>query len=469
MRVNVAPTPGALGRRASARICIQIRPRLPAALLVPTTLAARGRRRREPRGAVLPFVCILLTVLIGSAALAVDMGRLYLIAAEVQSEADAAALAAASASQLTPNNDSQNGPARAQQYAARNRAAGQAGNVATGDVVPLLYDPATRTSTVSSYYGTVNAVQVTARARPTYVFAGALHLTPPTVSRTGTAWIANVNGAACVRPVAPSFTRMYEVAKGLTTRPYSSQNTYAPDFTQQEVVAFSPAAGASAVSRTFVFLPPWSSESYWDQQGQPITGMWHTVNYGQGNSDWPAFTQSMGASAGSASCARSTAQVGSYLTPYTWQHGDSANLTKNFITPGFVQLCNQLGNNGLYDATCRNPDGTVGVVARLPFPDSIPDKHATFTQNVRMVTQVRIMCYFQSAQATCPAAQIKNGAGQTIPWQMPSNQPGGPPVSSGYTPSTVVVMLEGPMFVDLGSDVVLGNTVSLSQRLVLVK
>jgi hypothetical protein len=65
-------------------------------------LSGRGRKRapvgRSPhqrRGAAMMFTAILMTVLLGFAALAVDLGRLYYVRAELQRTADAAALAAA--------------------------------------------------------------------------------------------------------------------------------------------------------------------------------------------------------------------------------------------------------------------------------------------------------------------------------------------------------------------------------------
>ncbi|MDQ6926520.1 MAG: pilus assembly protein TadG-related protein, partial [Candidatus Eremiobacteraeota bacterium] len=49
---------------------------------------------RSRRGATIPLVCVLLTALLGGAALAVDIGRVYLTATEAQAAADAGALAA---------------------------------------------------------------------------------------------------------------------------------------------------------------------------------------------------------------------------------------------------------------------------------------------------------------------------------------------------------------------------------------
>ena len=139
----------------------------------------------------------------------------------------------------------------------------------------------------------------------------------------------------------------------------------------------------------------------------------------------------------------------------------------NAARPGFVQLCNRSGTAP--DATCRNADASVGVKTRVPLSDSIPNPNGPFSQRVRMVTQVRVVCYFQSTSDICPAPQVADGYGATATWRMPPAYAGGPPVSNGYPAGTVVLLLDGPLSVDLTPDVVLGNTLSLSQRLVLVK
>ena len=52
-----------------------------------------NRYFRKQRGAILPLMAILIIVLIGIAALALDMGRVFVQRSEVQNAADAAALA----------------------------------------------------------------------------------------------------------------------------------------------------------------------------------------------------------------------------------------------------------------------------------------------------------------------------------------------------------------------------------------
>ncbi len=53
----------------------------------------RGAGADEQRGAILPLMAIIIMVLMGAAAMAVDLGWLYWQSLEVQHGADAAALA----------------------------------------------------------------------------------------------------------------------------------------------------------------------------------------------------------------------------------------------------------------------------------------------------------------------------------------------------------------------------------------
>lgn len=375
-----------------------------------------------------------------------------------------------SVSQLDPDHAAQNGPARAQLLASFNRAVGAPGVVAVDDVVPAWYSQSAGTTTPASYGGAVNAVVVTAHASPPYAMAGALGLTPPTVARSATAWIGNMQGAGCVRPLALPYTRMYEDANGLTDRRYSSQNPpqYAPTVTQAQVAYYS---RVPAAARTFVLIPPWHREEVIDTSdgGHPNSGSWHTVDFGSlGYSAYSAF---IGAPTGSATCAAASTQVGDYLTPFRWNPAKDTIPLLEYAKPGFLALCNQMGvgDSTQHLATCFNADGTAGLSTRVALSDSIPTRGKSFSQRVRMITQLRVMCYFVYTTDRCPATVIPDGAGHWIPWQMPSVYPGSPPVDHGYPRGTMVVLLDGPVYGDITPDVTLGDSLSLTQRLVLVK
>ena len=59
------------------------------------------RKKRKRRGSVLVLVALMLTVMMGVAAIAADIGRFYVVASELQTGADAAALVGAAVLQRT--------------------------------------------------------------------------------------------------------------------------------------------------------------------------------------------------------------------------------------------------------------------------------------------------------------------------------------------------------------------------------
>ena len=383
------------------------------------------------------------------------MGRLYVTTQEVHDAADAAALAAAGALQFAPGTAASATPARAQQIAALNRTAGQPGSVAAADITPLFYDP-TPNTTVGASYPTANALQVTARQPTVYAIAGALGLVPPVVQRTATAWIANQNAGQCARPTVPSYTRMYETVLGLTSRPYSSTNTNAPPFTQAQVAALSVSAGSTAQSRTIAVLPPWQSAAHYDSLHVPNAGTWTPANWSGLGYLGPSymyniFTYNIAFTPGSSGCSTAYAQVGSSITPMT---GYTTSNLLSASTQGYEFLCYRYGGT---NAACHDSAGTFGVATRAAFADA---------GIVRMVTPLRVMCYFENATDQCAGATIRDPSGNPMSWS--------PPATTGYPPGTVLLLIDAPVFAPLTSpggypDVVLGDSISFAQRLLLVR
>jgi Flp pilus assembly protein TadG len=130
----------------------------------------RQYRRTVPhrRGATLVWVAVMMFVLIGFVALAMDWGYAYYTTQKLQNAADAAALAGAQRVWES------HGWARsaAQEYASSNEAGGAAvlldpnyDNAPNGDVVIGVYDTPTRTFTPSADETAANAVLVDAKRR----------------------------------------------------------------------------------------------------------------------------------------------------------------------------------------------------------------------------------------------------------------------------------------------------------------
>ncbi len=121
---------------------------------------------RDQQGGTLVFMAIGLFASVGMAALAVDVGYLYILKNRLQTTADVAALAAVAEIPgydevgEVPDQDAMR--ATALQYAPKNMPASEHGSVlATADVVTGNWDPSTRTFTAAG--NPVNAAQVVTR------------------------------------------------------------------------------------------------------------------------------------------------------------------------------------------------------------------------------------------------------------------------------------------------------------------
>jgi Flp pilus assembly protein TadG len=119
--------------------------------------APSSRLRGDERGAVFAFVALILMVLIGFSALAIDVGHLYLSRARLQSAADAAVLAAA---QELP--DTGSALAKLHEFASKNLAAERYGTVVVeSDVGFGQWNAGGQSFTAGA--SPANAVRVTAR------------------------------------------------------------------------------------------------------------------------------------------------------------------------------------------------------------------------------------------------------------------------------------------------------------------
>jgi len=122
-------------------------------------MVARTRRQARParRGASLVLFSLMLVVVLGMVAFAVDVGCLSLVRTQLQVAADSAALAAAASMEKSPCDP----VAVAQRYASQNWAGGKAVELAAADVELGHWDFGLRTFVPS---GTpTNAIRVTAR------------------------------------------------------------------------------------------------------------------------------------------------------------------------------------------------------------------------------------------------------------------------------------------------------------------
>ncbi len=164
------------------------------------SLGAARAMARDERGNMAAIAGLLVTVLAGSAAVMVDLGRAYALRADLEATADAAALAAAA---RLP--DVKRARAVAIDYARKNLPVEQYGDVLRPeDIVFGAWNPETRTLDPNK---AANAVRVTARmgkangnAMPT-MLAGVFGVADLEIEHSA---MAGRRGAACVMALGPS-------------------------------------------------------------------------------------------------------------------------------------------------------------------------------------------------------------------------------------------------------------------------
>jgi hypothetical protein len=414
---------------------------------------------------VLPLVCVLMTVILGCAALAIDLGRLYYTGAELQAAADAAALAATRGWQRYPEWGSYAPSVFVEDVAPRNRAGGAPADVDPADIVPIRYDPATRAVTPSAW-GSNSGVQVTVRARVPYMFAGALGLVPPTVARTAAAWAASVNGATCVRPFMPSYTRNYE--EGIQhARTWSSQGQNVPSdprywYNFAGIASLQPQwpHNNTPVGRTYVNLPPWVNEN--DLRAadpdRRVSGNWRPADLSGGG--LAQFQRFLAAPVGSADCQAAAARLDDVKPPLTYPTQEDLLAA---MQTGMEAMCHRAAfKRSEADAYCYDEKGMIGARVRVAFADVTPPPTGTNLW-VREVTQIRVICYFRTSTDVCGDTYITDGYGRTSPFTLPG------PYTTGYPPGTIATLLDGPVSMDVTKDVILGSKPGITQRLMLVK
>ncbi len=154
------------------------------------------RRAPERRGATLVLVAVLIVVVGGMAAFAIDLARVYSGVSELQTGADAAALAAAERLQNVPTTDHTNATIA---FAANNAAFGSALTLAGADVEPGFWNPDASTFTGATW-ATANSVRVTANRSTGLSFGRLLGIASLTPRRRAIAWIGNQATRDCIKP-----------------------------------------------------------------------------------------------------------------------------------------------------------------------------------------------------------------------------------------------------------------------------
>lgn len=175
-----------------------------------THRGGRGPRSatHRRRGATLVLVAVLMVVLFAFTAFAIDLGQAYLYRAQLQTTADAAALAAVvEIRERTP----ELAPVRALENVAYNPVRKMTADVELTDIVPGQWDDAANPKFTPKANWTdqnVNAALVTARHTMPYSFARVLGFDNLTITTQAIAAVGYVQGVDCVKPWAVSYEAM---------------------------------------------------------------------------------------------------------------------------------------------------------------------------------------------------------------------------------------------------------------------
>jgi Flp pilus assembly protein TadG len=157
----------------------------------------------------LVLVAILMTALVGFTGIGIDASRLYLMRAQLQTTADAAAIAA-----IVEVNDKRptNATAVAVSYAAKNLVERNTPSIAAGDVEPGTWNFATNTFTPLASWTdpALAAVRVTATYPGAYTFARVFGVTNKTVSARAVGAVGFVSTTNCLKPWAVSYQTMLD-------------------------------------------------------------------------------------------------------------------------------------------------------------------------------------------------------------------------------------------------------------------
>lgn len=403
-------------------------------------------RLQSRRGATAVLVAVMIFLIGGMAAFAIDLARVYSGVNELQTGADATALAGALSLQRNPSSPGGT-PAAASTWSANNKAFGTPLAIPAQSVVGGVWDPNARSFTPSAW-AVANAVQVTAQRTTSLAFSALLgRVSPLSPQRQGTAWIANQQSLDCLKPFGMPLAYMNTLlGQPLTTaagveRLRSLTSTLAGQ--QQMTVVAGPDISnprgtplPNTPPTTFAALTG-SSSSRKDYQDAIINLQCDgSADYSVGNAE-STIGQQPGN--GEGDIPRTTV--------------DAAQLTLNGNQgAGGAQTCAvQVGN----DATCYDPvTNQAGVTVTIAAVTVTGSNSAALS----MLLEFRLMCLFRGGN--------QNGSGSSTefcPWLQSYTSP-----YTNYVQGTLVGYPQAST-AKLGPGNTLGNTVSAAQKLVLVR
>ena len=316
----------------------------------------RIRQRREPhlqnrRGVTLILMTVMLVVLMGAAAFAVDFGRMYLFRAEMHAGTDAAALAGAF---RVMKQDPTSATDSAVSYAGRHGVENVALTLAPGEVIPGRWHPdSTPIFAVRANWTDpdVNAVRATTHYVAAYGFGRLFGLTSHTVNVTSEAAVGFVGATTCIRPIAIPYRKLLDQLFPPTPPAFTDTVPVTYNLTPADVIALRAATianevrlklGDDANSGNFYLLNmgAWSHANLIPLSPSP--------NWGGNNVFVDRFA---------GNCDNSPWAIG----PGDWLQGKQGN-ADGPTRQGVEDLCNMsMSGNGIYDCTAPLDDRTIKV------------------------------------------------------------------------------------------------------------
>ena len=392
--------------------------------------------RKQPRqGATLVLVALLIVLIGGMAAFAIDLARIYSGVNEMQTGADAAALAGALRLQRNPGSSP---VTQVQAFAASNSASGSPISIAAGDVAGGIWNPATSVFTATANWSLATAVRVTARTNATLAFGALMSRSSLAATRSSVAWIANQSAKECVKPwgfpvaymntlISPYTFNSQAGVNALRTLTSTPNGQYAAT-----IIAAPPAPGVRGNTPTTTFIPFTNASNHSNQAYQTaLTGVY---------------------------CSDGTADYIVGTTENTQPGNGYGDIPKK--TADNIDAFCRTGNVAT-DAACYNPSGPAGVEG-ITVTVIAATVNGSNTAAVNALVGFRLMCVFRGSD---PGRSV---ATESCPYLTRASPYDGGKPANDYMQGTLVGY---PIFsmATSGGVNTLGSVISPAQRLVIVK
>jgi hypothetical protein len=378
----------------------------------------------------------------GMCAFAVDLARIYSGINEMQTGADATALAGALRLQRTSGVSPVTGTVA---FAGSNSALGSAVSVSSGDVEGGNWDPSTAVFTATNNWTTSDAIRVTVRRTATLPFGGLLGRSTISPVRAGVAWIANQSSRDCIKPWGIELTYLNTLlGQPLNTRAgvnalrtlvsttagqYSMTVVAGPDINN-------PRGTPNAPNTVFRALTGTNSSRKSYQNAIIDLNCEGTADYTIGTGESRIQTQP---GQGNGDIPRTTVQA------------VELNLPGNQGNGGHATCAAQVGN----DATCYDPStNAAGVFVTVAAITPVSTNSAT----LEVLLGFRLMCVFRGGNQPGSASSAEN-----CPWLTSAGV-----TANNFTQGTLVGY-PVPSVAVTGGGNSLGTAVGTAQKLVLVR